>query len=333
MPGCARHNCSYFQFKPRVKRCRVKRMIWRHSGWVVAVGLALALLRTPASAQFSDPRNYQNVPVGVNQIELGYAYVRANASIDSAIVIGGAKLNLNQGTISYTRYFGLFGRTAWVAPGIPLAGLGGSVSGTNVNGSIAGAGDSSYEFAMLFKGGPALSPVEFANYKPTTTLGMSLVVTAPTGLYRSDKILNLGSDRWSFRPEVGASYPFGPEQKWALDAYANCYFYTDNTSYRGAEILRQEPLPGFEGHLSYAFNQRIVGSLDTRYSFRGETFVNGQNQDDSQKNFILGSEAIVTLNAKNQLTFIFEKALVHQNGPSATGASVRYDYLWGRGYK
>jgi hypothetical protein len=307
-------------------------LLSRHAKAAASFALCVLLTRS-AGAQFGDPRNYENVPVGVNQIEVAYTYVRANASIDSAIVIGGAKLNLNQGTISYTRYFGLFGRTAWVAAGIPLAGLDGSVEGTNVSGSIGGAGDSSYEFAMLLKGGPALSPAEFANYKPTTTLGMSLVVTAPTGLYRVDKILNLGSERWSFRPEVGASYPFGPEQKWVLDAYANCYFYTDNTSYSGAEILHQQPLPGFEGHLSYSFNQTIVGSLDTRYSFRGDTFVNGQNQGDSQKNFILGSEAVVSLNAKNQLTFIFEKALVHVNGPSATGASVRYDYLWGRGYK
>ncbi len=291
------------------------------------------LLTRSAGAQFSDPRNYQNVPVGVNQMELAYTYVRANASIDSAIVIEGAKLDLNQGTISYTRYFGLFGRTAWVAPGIPLAGLDGSISGTSVSGAIAGAGDSSYEFAVLFKGGPALNPEEFANYKPATTLGMSVVVTAPTGLYRAEKILNLGSDRWSFRPEIGVSYPFGPEQRWVLDGYANCYFYTDNTSYRGTEVLKQGPLPGFEGHLSYTFNPRIVGSLDTRYSFRGETTVNNLGQDDSQRNFVFGSEAIVTLNAKNQLTFLFEKSLVHENGPAATGASVRYDYLWGRGYK
>jgi hypothetical protein len=308
-------------------------MISWQSGWVVLVCLALALLRTQASAQFTDPRNYENFPVGVNQIELGYDYVRADDSIDPSLVILGAHLNLNQWTISYTRYFSLFGRTAWVAPSIPLAELNGAVSGTNVSGSVGGAGDSGYEFAWLLKGGPALSPAEFGQYKPVTVVGVSLSVTAPTGLYRADKILNLGSDRWSFRPEVGLSHPFGPEQKWALDAYANCYFYTDNTSYRGAEVLRQEPLPAFEGHLSYAFRESVVGSLDARYSFRGETSLNGQDQNDSQKNFIIGSEWIVTVNAKNQLTFIFEKATVHVSGPSVTGATVRYDYYWGRGYK
>ena len=74
-------------------------------------------------------------------------------------------------------------------------------------------------------------------------------------------------------------------------------------------------------------------SLDTRFSFRGDTTVNGLGQDDSQRNFILGSEAIVSLNDRNTLTFTFEKGLVHDNGPAATGASVKYDYLWGRGFK
>lgn len=291
------------------------------------------LVGLPCGAQFTDPRNYENTPVGVNQIELSYAYVRANASIDSSLVIEGARLNLNQGTITYTRYFGMFGHMAWVAPSIPLAGLDGSVTGTNVSGWVAGAGDTNYEFAILLKGGPALSPAEFERYKPTTTVGVSLNVTAPTGLYRADKILNLGSDRWSFRPEIGLSHPFGPEQKWTFDAYANSYFYTDTTSYRGTEILRQGPLPAFEGHISYTFGERVVASLDARYSFRGDTSINGVGQNDSQKNFVVGSEAIVTLDAKNQLTFLFEKAAVHVNGPSVTGVAVRYDYYWGRGYK
>lgn len=295
---------------------------------------ALALLpaRT-ACAQFTDPRNYQNAPVGVNQVEVTYDYVRANESIDQSLVIEGAHLNLNQWTICYMRYFNLFGRMAWVSPSIPLATLNGSISGTNVSGSVAGAGDTGYEFAWLLKGGPALSPAEFEKYKPTTVVGVSLNVTAPTGQYNPNKILNLGSDRWSFRPEIGLSHPFGRDQKWAFDAYANSYFYTDNSSYRGTEILRQGPLPAFEGHLSYTFGQRVVASFDARYSFRGATTVDGIGQNDSQKNFVVGSEAIVTLNNQNQLTFIFEKAAVHENGPAATGLAVRYDYYWGNGYK
>jgi Putative MetA-pathway of phenol degradation len=174
---------------------------------------------------------------------------------------------------------------------------------------------------------------EFEDYKPTTTLGVSLTTTAPTGLYHPDKILNLGSDRWSFKPEIAMSHPFGPEQKWEFDAYGNVYFYTDNTSYHGRQILRQQPLPGLEGHISYTFNDSLWASLDTRYSFRGTTFVNSIDQNNAQQNFILGSEMIVSINSRNSLLFEFAKALAHQNGPALIGFSVKYDYTWGKGYK
>jgi hypothetical protein len=181
---------------------------------------------------------------------------------------------------------------------------------------------------MLVKGGPALSIEQFENYKPVTTLGLSFTTTAPTGLYDSNKILNLGSDRWSFKPEIALSYPFGSGQKWEFDAYANASLYTDNTSYHGKGILRQEALPGFEGHISYAFNERIWASLDTRYSFRANTFVDGVSQNNAQQNFVLGNELYLSLNPQNSLTFVFAKAIVHQNGPAATGFSIKYDYTW-----
>ena len=106
---------------------------------------ALAFLHTPhrASAQFNDARAYDNTAVGTNQLELSYAHVHANASLDPSLTIADASLNLNQGIIDYTRYFGLFHRLAWVEAGVPLAGLSGSVKGSKVQGSTNGAGDSS----------------------------------------------------------------------------------------------------------------------------------------------------------------------------------------------
>jgi len=140
-------------------------------------------------------------------------------------------------------------------------------------------------------------------------------------------------DRWSFKPEVALSHPFGSQQKWQVDAYANDYFYTDNTSYRGKEILRQNQLLGFEGHISYSLNNKVWVSGDMRYSFRGTTWVNGVDQGNPQRNVILGSEMNVTINARNSLLFQFAKMLVHQNGPALVGFAVKYDFTWGKGYK
>ena len=97
---------------------------------------ALAVLHFPnqACAQFTDPRKFENTPIGTNQLELSYAYVHANASIDTSLIITGAQFSLNQGTINYTRYFGFLHRLMWLEAGIPIAGLGGSISGTNFQG-------------------------------------------------------------------------------------------------------------------------------------------------------------------------------------------------------
>ncbi len=302
---------------------------------LIFVGLAVAVLRFPEQlhSQFTDPHTYDNTPVGVNEVELLYGYAHSNASIDTSIVVAGAEFNLNQGSVSYTRYFSFFHQLAWVEAGVPLAGLEGSLTGTNISGSTTGAGDSSYQFAAVLKGAPALSVAQFAKFKPVTTIGASLSITAPTGLYNADKVLNLGSNRWSLKPEIAVSHPFGPQQKWELDAYANAYFYTDNTAYHGSETLRQKVLPGIEGHISYSFRSNLWASLDTRYSFGGDTVVNGSNQSNGQQNFTLGSELNLTLGPQNSLVFEFAKALVHQNGTDYTGFGVKYYYSWGKGYR
>jgi hypothetical protein len=305
------------------------------SKWMPIVSIAVALVSVSdrGYAQFTEAHSYDNAPVGVNEVELAYAYAHSNASIDTSLVVAGAKFNLNQGTITYTRYFGFLHRVSWLEASVPIAGLGGSVSGTNIHSSATGAGDSSYAVTALLKGGPALSVAQFEEYRPTTTVGVSFTVTAPTGSYNANKLLNLGTDRWSFKPEIALSQPFGSEQKWQCDLYAHAYFFTDNTSYHGVEVLRQQPLPGLEGHVSYFFVHNAWASIDTLYSFRGETVVNGVKQNDAQTNFALGSEVNVSLNRQNSLVFQFAKALVHHNGPSITGFAVKYTYSWGKGYR
>jgi hypothetical protein len=270
--------------------------------------------------------------MGTNQLELAYAYAHANASIDNSLIVAGARFNLNQGTISYTRYFGFIHHLVWAEASVPLAGLNGSITGTNIRGSVTGTGDSSYTVSALLKGGSALSVAQFADYKPITTVGMSLTITAPTGQYSSDKILNLGSNRWSFKPEIAISHPFGPEQKWEVEAYANSYFFTDNTSYHEREILRQHALPGLEGHISYSFLDRLWASLDARYSFRGTTFIDGVDQNNAQQNLSLGSVVNLSFNSRNSLVFEFDKSLVHRNGPAVSGFATKYNYSWGKGY-
>jgi hypothetical protein len=112
------------------------------------------------------------------------------------------------------------------------------------------------------------------------------------------------------------------------DGYANVGFFTGNSAYQGRMVLRQEALPGIEGHISYSFNDSVWASADTRYSFLGTTTVDGANQNDAQHNFIVGSQVNVSINSRNSLTFEFSKAFVYQHGEAFTGFAVRYFYSW-----
>ena len=81
------------------------------------VCFTLVVLRTPdqAYAHFTDPHIYDNTPIGTDQLELAYAFAHANASIDSSLIVAGARFNLNQGTITYTRFFAFVHRLVWAA--------------------------------------------------------------------------------------------------------------------------------------------------------------------------------------------------------------------------
>ena len=302
---------------------------------LLLAGLAAAALFVahPARAQFTDPRIYVNAPINSNELELVYAHAHSNTSLDTSLIIAGAQLQLNDGTIDYSRYLSIAHRLGWLEATVPIANLAGSINDTSIHADTTGTGDSSYQAAILLRGGPALTPAQFANFKPVTALGLSLTLIAPTGQYDSSKLLNLGSNLWSFKPEFACSIPFGPEQKWQLDAYANASFYTSNAAYHGTQTLGQRPLPGLEAHLSYTFAPKLWASFDTRYSFGGTTSLNGVDQNNAQQNFILGAEVWFTPTAQSSLVLEFAAPVVHINGPTYTGFGLKYVYTWSKAHK
>jgi hypothetical protein len=278
--------------------------------------------------QFADPRTYANAPVDVNQLELDYTHATADDSIDTSLTIGGSHLEVNELAVAYIRTFGIMQHLAWVKASVPFAYVSGSVGGSGLSRSVAGAGDASLQLTSLLLGGSALSVAEFEKYVPATTVGVSLTVSGPSGQYDPNKVLNLGSDRWSVKPEIAISHPFGHDQKWVVDGYFYAYFFTDNTEYHGKEILRQEPLPGLEAHISYNITPNLWVSLDANYAVRGTTFVDGVDQNDAQRNLTVGSETYWTVNSRNSIALLFAKSVVHENAAIFTAVALKYFYSW-----
>ena len=75
---------------------------------------------------------------------------------------------------------------------------------------MAGLGDPRFRFSFNLFGAPALSAKDFASYQQDLIVGVSLQFSAPLGQYDNTKLLNLGNNRWSFKPELGISKAWGP---------------------------------------------------------------------------------------------------------------------------
>ena len=111
---------------------------------------------------------------------------------------------------------------------------------------MSGLGDPRFRFSINLFGAPALSAKEFANYQQDLIIGASLQVSAPLGQYDDSKLLNLGNNRWSFKPELGISKAWGP---WTVEVAPSVTFFTDNTDFFNGSTFAQAPIYAVQGRL------------------------------------------------------------------------------------
>jgi hypothetical protein len=177
-------------------------------------------------------------------------------------------------------------------------------------------------------GAPALTLKEFANYEQDLIVGASLRVTAPLGQYDSTKLVNIGTNRWSFKPEVGVSKALGP---WTLEATAAATLYTDNKDFFGGNTRSQDPLYSLEGHVIHSFHSGIWGSLDATYFTGGRTTLNGTRNNDLQQNWRLGGTLAIPVNVYNSIKLYASSGVSARTGNNFDLAGIAWQYRWGGG--
>ncbi len=203
--------------------------------------VSLTIGATAASAQELEPRAYAPNPTGANFVLMAYGRSTGGVVFDPSVPITNVSAHVNTTALFYGRTFGLFGRSASAAVQLPYGW--GTVEGDvfEERRSIyrSGLADLRLRLTTNLLGGPALPPREFAQRRPRTTLGASVVVTAPTGQYDPAKLINLGTNRWAFKPELGLSWPKG---RWFVELYAGAWLFTDNRDFFGGSRREQQPL-------------------------------------------------------------------------------------------
>ncbi len=299
---------------------------------VLRIALAVGSLHM-ANAQDLAPRAYVITPLHFNSITLTWSFYDGSINY-GALPVTGATGTYSVPIFSYYHSFSFFGRSANVVASLPYAvgSFQGRVPGAEPHLYRSGLLDSVFRFSVNLKGGPA-PPLEFRRWKQKVLLGVSLKVTAPTGQYDPTKLINWGTNRWSFKPEFGYSQRWG---KWIVDGYAGVWFFTTNQDFfsgnayfPGTRSQTQKPIGALEGHLSYDFKQRLWASLDGNFWFGGSTSVDGvENSATKELNSRLGGTASVPITKHQSLKFSYSNGTYIRFGGNYQNVSVAWQYFW-----
>lgn len=287
------------------------------------------------SAQDLAPRAYLITPVHSNAVTLAYSFFDGNIVLSNAVPITGATGRFNVAVFSYFHSLRFFGRSSSFAYSLPY-GVGnfkGQVADAEKSAYRSGLLDSNIRFSVNLVGGPAMGIQEFRKWRQKTLLGASLMVAAPMSQYDPTKLINLGSNRWSFRPELGISRRRG---HWILDIYGGMWFFTENPKFfsenpyhPGVTAQSKSPVGEFELHFSYDVKPRLWASLDGNFWLGGGTALNGTaSPQTSVRNSRIGGTVSTPISRHQSLKFSYSNGAYIRYGGNYQNVSVGWQYSW-----
>jgi hypothetical protein len=175
-----------------------------------------------------------------------------------------------------------------------------------------GVGDLGVTLSVNLLGAPTMTPEEFAELRsnPRPILGASLKVIAPTGRYDGDKLLNVGSNRWAARAELGYMTVLNP--KWLLEFGLGVWVFDDNDDFLGL-TRKQGSIKAAEFHLVRRFSPGFWASLDVNAYRGGQSEIGGRRLDDLQRDSKFGVTLVYPIAHKQSLKFGYTMGSMNNN--------------------
>jgi hypothetical protein len=282
-------------------------------------------------AQDLEPRAYSNTPVGMNFLLVGYQYSQGGLLFDPAVPITDADANVNMGLLGYVHTLAIADKSAKVGVLLPFAGLdaNGFVEDVFRTREDQGLADPAFYFTINLYGAPALSFEEFKDYQQDTIIGLALKLTAPLGVYENDRLLNIGTNRWSFKPEIGISQALG---RWTLEVAAAATLYSDNDEFDNGKTRQQDAIYSVQGHVVYTFPGNIWASVGATYYTGGRTTIDGVSRNDLQQNWRTGFTLALPINRHHSIKLFGNSGVRTRTGTDYDSLGIAWQYRWGGGF-
>jgi len=192
-----------------------------------------------------------------------------------------------------------------------------------------GLGDPRLKLAVNLFGAPSMTAKEFAAYQQRGIVGVSLTVAPPLGQYDSSKIINLGTNRWSFKPELGLSRT-NASGKWVIEMMAGVWLFTDNTEFVGGRTREQDPIFTTQAHVTYKFNRRMWLAGDANFYTGGRTTIGGTQNLDLQRNSRVGATFSKAMARGHAIRMSVSRGAYTTIGAAFTSIAMGYNYAWAR---
>ena len=297
---------------------------------VCSVTIAASSLK-PVWAQDLSPRAYLITPLHFNALVTTYSFYSGSILLDGAAPVTGATGTYSVPILGYYHSFNFLGRSANLNAALPYA-VGhfqGNVAGQPRTLYRSGLLDFTSRISVNLKGGPSMPIEEFMKWRQKTLLGVSLKVLAPTGQYDPTKLVNWGTNRWAFKPELGYSRRW---RNWFLDSYGGAWFYTTNPRFYSPPSPKpqtESPIGSFEGHLSYDVKPKLWFSLDGNFWFGGVTSLNGlANSATRQTSSRIGATAAIPFGQHQSVKVSYNNGAYIRFGGNYQSLSVAWQYSW-----
>lgn len=297
-----------------------------------ALFLTLSFLATTptAHAQDLEPRAYANTPIGMNFAVLAYSFSTGGVTADPTVPLEDAEIDLHGLIFSYARSFSMFGQSAKVGAILPYAFLSGSATfaGTPVQREFSGLVDPVIKLTTNFLGAPALNLEEYMQYRQDWIVGMTVSVSIPLGDYDKERLVNIGTNRWSFKPELGVSKRWGPL---TIDTAASVKLYSENKAFLEDKTREQDPLFAVQAHAIYTFKIGTWIAFDATWYGGGDTTVDGKKSDDRQSSVRVGGTIVQPLSRHFSVSLSGSSGVAERVGTNFDTVIFAVSYRWGGG--
>jgi hypothetical protein len=296
----------------------------------LVAGLAACLFAGSAGAQELSPRAYWPAPVGTKLLVAGYQFASGDVVTDASLPVTGVDSRIHTGLLAYQQTFGVAGRTSNLQVEMPYTSgtTTGQYLGRDARADVSGAGDLALTFAINLFGAPAMDRAAFREFlgAPEPVLGVSLKLVAPTGEYYPDKLINIGTNRWAGRLQLGYIHPLG--RGWALEGAVGAWVFQDNDDFLGT-TREQNRITSVELHVVKVFRSGIWTSVDVNYYTGGRTTVGGDIKADFQRNSRLGFTVAYPIARRHLVKLGMSGGVVTESGGDFFKLLLSYGYLIG----